>query len=71
MFDDLMGQIAARFPRVEPRRRARAFVLGLDLPPFLADLMSWAIGSRHQTCSCPRSDDQRPACRDNDRTPPS
>jgi hypothetical protein len=34
MFDDLMGRIAARFPRVEPRRRAGAFVLGLlaDLP---------------------------------------
>jgi SRSO17 transposase len=34
MFDDLMGRIAGRFPRVEPRRRVRAFVLGLlaDLP---------------------------------------
>jgi SRSO17 transposase len=34
MFDDLMGRIAARYCRVEPRRRARAFVLGLlaDLP---------------------------------------
>ncbi len=34
MFDELMGRIAARFGRVEPRRRARAFVLGLlsDLP---------------------------------------
>ena len=28
-FDELMGRIAGRFPRVEPRRRARAFVLGL------------------------------------------
>jgi len=28
-FDDLMGGIAGRFARVEPRRRARAFVLGL------------------------------------------
>jgi len=28
-FDELMGRIAARFGRVEPRRRARAFVLGL------------------------------------------
>jgi SRSO17 transposase len=27
--DDLMGRIAGRFARVEPRRRARAFVLGL------------------------------------------
>jgi hypothetical protein len=28
-FDELMGRIAGRFVRVEPRRRARAFVLGL------------------------------------------
>jgi SRSO17 transposase len=28
-FDDLMGRIASRFARAEPRRRARAFVLGL------------------------------------------
>ena len=28
-FDDLMERIAGRFARVEPRRRARAFVLGL------------------------------------------
>ena len=28
-FDELMGLIAGRFVRVEPRRRARAFVLGL------------------------------------------
>ena len=27
--DELMGRIAGRFARVEPRRRARAFVLGL------------------------------------------
>ena len=34
MFGDLMGRIAGRFTRVEPRRRAGAFVLGLlaDLP---------------------------------------
>ena len=34
LFDELMGRIAGRFARVEPRRRARAFVLGLlaDLP---------------------------------------
>ena len=33
-FDGLMSTVAARFPRVEPRCRARAFVLGLlaDLP---------------------------------------
>jgi SRSO17 transposase len=28
-FDELMGRIAGRFARVEPRRRARVFVLGL------------------------------------------
>jgi len=34
LFDELMGRVAGRFGRVEPRRRARAFVLGLlaDLP---------------------------------------
>jgi SRSO17 transposase len=34
MFDDLMSRIAGRFGRVEPRRRARSFVLGLlaELP---------------------------------------
>lgn len=34
MFDGLMCRVAGRFARVEPRRRARAFVLGLlsDLP---------------------------------------
>jgi hypothetical protein len=31
-FDDLMGRIAGRITRVEPRRRARAFVLGLLEP---------------------------------------
>jgi hypothetical protein len=32
--DGLLGRVAGRFGRVEPRRRARAFVLGLlaDLP---------------------------------------
>jgi SRSO17 transposase len=29
LFDELMSRIAGRFPRVEPRWRARAFVLGL------------------------------------------
>ena len=29
MLDELMLRIGARFGRVEPRRRARAFVLGL------------------------------------------
>jgi hypothetical protein len=34
MFDELMARIAGRFGRVEPRRRARSFVLGLlaELP---------------------------------------
>ena len=34
MFDQLMGRVAGRFARVEPRRRAMALVLGLlsDLP---------------------------------------
>jgi len=34
LFDELMGRVAGQFSRVEPRRRARAFVLGLlaDLP---------------------------------------
>jgi SRSO17 transposase len=34
ILDDLMLQVGGRFRRVEPRRRARAFVLGLlaDLP---------------------------------------
>jgi SRSO17 transposase len=29
MLDELMDRVAGRFSRVEPRRRARAFVLGL------------------------------------------
>ena len=29
MLDELMLQIGARFRRVEPRRRARAFIVGL------------------------------------------
>ena len=34
LFDELLGRVAGRFPRVEPRWRARAFVQGLlsDLP---------------------------------------
>ncbi|WP_455753079.1 hypothetical protein [Streptomyces antimycoticus] len=34
MFEAMMARIAPRFTRVEPRRRAREFVLGLlsDLP---------------------------------------
>src|SRR5512133_3618552 len=34
MFEELMGRVAARFARVEPRRRVRRFVAGLlaELP---------------------------------------
>jgi SRSO17 transposase len=34
MLEELLGRVAGRFPRVEPRRRIRGFVLGLlaDLP---------------------------------------
>jgi SRSO17 transposase len=34
MLEELLGRVAGRFPRVEPRRRVRRFVLGLlaDLP---------------------------------------
>ena len=30
-FDEVMGRIAGRFARVQPRRRARAFMLGLQV----------------------------------------
>jgi hypothetical protein len=46
IFDSLMARVAGRFVRVEPRRRARAFVLGL-----LADLPRkncWTIAVRHE-----------------------
>ncbi len=42
--EELLGRVAVRFGRVEPRRRARAFVLGL-----LADLPRkncWTIAER-------------------------
>ena len=51
IFDELMGRVAGRFGRVEPRRRARAFVLGL-----LADLPRkncWSI-AEHAGERCPR-----------------
>jgi hypothetical protein len=44
LFDEVMGWVAGRFPRVESRRRARAFVLEL-----LADLPRknwWTIAER-------------------------
>jgi DDE superfamily endonuclease len=48
-FDELMGRIAGRFGRVEPRRNARALVLGL-----LADLPRkncWTIAEHARTTS--------------------
>jgi integrase len=39
----------------------------LDLPPFLAGLMRWAMGNRRSACHCPLTDD-RPACQGDDRT---
>lgn len=39
--DELMGRIAPRFGRVEPRRRARAYLLGLLAP--IAGKNSWTI----------------------------
>jgi len=39
--DELMGRIAPRFGRVEPRRRARAYLLGLLSP--IAGKNSWTI----------------------------
>ncbi len=42
----------------------------LDLPPFLADLMRWAVDNRLPTCRCPVTDG-RPACKGDDRTLPN
>ena len=42
----------------------------LDLPPFLADLMRWAMDNRHDTCACPLIDGN-PACKGEDKTPPN
>ena len=39
----------------------------LDLPPFLADLMRWAVDNRRESCSCPQEED-RPACKGEDST---
>jgi integrase len=41
----------------------------LDLPPFLADLMRWAVDNRHESCSCPPDENGRPACKSEDTTP--
>jgi integrase len=40
----------------------------LDLPPFLAELMRWAMENRQTTCSCPLVDGH-PACKGDDPTP--
>ena len=40
----------------------------LDLPPFLADLMRWAVEHRKNACSCPETDG-RPFCKGDDQTP--
>jgi len=40
-FDDLMAGLAARFGRVEPRRQARSYLLGLLSP--LADKNGWTL----------------------------
>ena len=42
----------------------------LDLPPFLANLMRWAIDNRRGNCHCPSTGD-RPACKGDDRTAPN
>jgi integrase len=40
----------------------------LDLPPFLADLLQWAMDNRQAACSCPLLNG-RPACKGEDQTP--
>jgi hypothetical protein len=40
----------------------------LDLPPFLTELMKWAVDNRSDSCSCPLQDG-RPACKADDPTP--
>jgi hypothetical protein len=45
MFDELMGRVAGRFTRVEPRRRARAFVL---VSPGIPDEDVGAAGRRRR-----------------------
>jgi integrase len=42
----------------------------LDLPPFLAELMRWAVENRREACHCPKIDG-RPACKGDDQTPPN
>jgi hypothetical protein len=40
-FEDMMAVFAARFGRVEPRRQARSYLLGLLSP--LADRNGWTL----------------------------
>ena len=42
----------------------------LDLPPFLADLMRWAMDNRPTTCHCPLVNGH-PACKGDDLTAPN
>jgi integrase len=42
----------------------------LDLPPFLADLMQWAMDNRRSTCHCPVIDG-RATCKGEDTTEPN
>jgi hypothetical protein len=39
----------------------------LDIPPFLADLLRWAVKNRRPKCACPASDG-RPVCKGEDET---
>jgi integrase len=39
----------------------------LDIPPFLADLLRWAVKNQRPACACPASDG-RPACKGEDET---
>jgi hypothetical protein len=38
----------------------------LDIPPFLADLLRWAVKNRLPSCACPLLEDGRPACKGDD-----
>lgn len=42
----------------------------LDLPPFLAKLMRWAVDNKRERCICPDVDD-RPKCKGDDPTDPN
>jgi hypothetical protein len=39
----------------------------LDIPPFLADLLRWAIENRRKECSCPVIDGH-PTCKGDDKS---